>query len=693
MMKRHLLWLVCALMTVSLTAQDSNAPRELDLGRVSQPGQATFFDGPAYASTTGKPIELGDYDGDGCGDLALTGHNARGGAGHVKIIFGACQYFGASFDLIDPALEIPVLEIDGRDVEMLGTELVHADFNGDGFADLLLGAQNALNADRTLGGAGAAYIIFGRADLSKAEAFSTDALPADVLAIYGPEFESRLGIWVEAGDFDGDGFQDALIGANQADGPESPRRPNAGEVFVIYGAEDLAGGVIDLSEPPADVTMIIGADPDDLLGSTVYGADINMDGIDDLLLSAAIWRGSAGIGGLATGAADGPANARYNSGETVILFGSPDLRGETIDLAELIDEEGRPVDESLSVVYGPEANDFMGEEIAVGDMNGDGQNDLALGSLATPGRDNLRTDGGEAWVIYLDEAFPGSVIDLAESGAGIVIYAAEADSKGGDTMLIGDMDSDGIGDLLYGAPNANYTEPDGQLRLNNGLLYILYGTEEGFPNEDGLIDFLEPPADLRYDVWLGADNHDMSAYAMSMLDVNDDGVPDVAVNGMNGDGPDNRRIDAGEVYLIDGATFASYDPSAVVATPEATSEATAEVEPTAEAEEEATAESVPLELLPTMTAAEGEALYNRSCAGCHGLNGEGLPGIGYPFIGDPFVHERSDAELLAFIRHGRSAADPDSKMGRVMPPSGGNPALSDAELLAIIQHIRLLGED
>lgn len=691
-----------ALLIIHLASatQTEPQPNAWDLGHFDQPGQLSIFDGPIGAASTGKPVEIGDFDGDGCDDLAMTGQNARGAAGHVRLFFHLCEVGFATVIDVEAQEAFPeVLAMTTlygeRSGDMLGTELYHADFNADGYDDLLISAQNADGPGFNRVNSGAVYLLFGSADLPEQELIELSEAPTNVLAMYGADYRDRFGIWVEGGDFDGDGYPDLLIGANQADGEEE-QRANAGEAWILYGGADLMERYrtpIDMLESPplADMTRFIGVDYDDLFGSTVYGADINSDGLDDVLVSAALWRGSAGVGGLAQGGGDGPGNTRFNGGDTYIFFSPGEAwRGATIDSQTMLDEEGRPLDEKLSVIYGASGGDYMGEEIVTGDLNGDGLTDIVVGSLRAPSKEDRRIDGGEAWVVYTDERFPGTMVDLAVEGAGVPVYASHPDNKGGDTMLILDYDQDGWNDLIYGAPNANAVTQDGRSRINAGVLIILYGQAGGFPTDGGIIDLLQPPTDLRLDYLLGADAHDMSAYGMAFGDIDNDGYPDIALNGMNGDGPDNRRTDAGEIYVVSGQAFLNHvtvasdapdSPLEIEMNASADATAAPIVEPDAATLEEAAA----------ISDAEAQSLYEEVCAGCHGEQGEGVEGIAVPLLGSDYL-ELSDAELLAFIRQGRSAGHPDSKMGRAMPPSGGRPDLSDAELLAMIRYLHSLAE-
>jgi disulfide bond formation protein DsbB len=90
---------------------------------------------------------------------------------------------------------------------------------------------------------------------------------------------------------------------------------------------------------------------------------------------------------------------------------------------------------------------------------------------------------------------------------------------------------------------------------------------------------------------------------------------------------------------------------------------------------------------PGMTAL-GQQLYNGNCAACHGNDAQGLPNLGTSLLESAIIHEQSEMEALVFIRQGRLANDPANTTGVSMPPSGGNPSLSDQEILAIVAYLR-----
>lgn len=688
--------LVIGVMPLSAQGNSPTGGQPWDLKYTDQRGEFVFYDLPAGASTTGKPLDMGDFDGNGCGDIAITGQNSshplgmwRGSVGHVRVLMNVCEISG----------RLPVDQTtSGQNFftifgayagDMAGTETYVADFNADGYDDLLLSAQNNDSVNQYKSNSGAAYVLFGSPDMASRTDIDLLQMPQDVMVFYGADYEDRLGLWVEGGDFDGDGFHDLLLGANQADGIDGSRS-NAGEAWVIYGAADMIGKygqVTELSSPPADATRIIGADYDDLLGSCVWGDDFDGDGIEDIVVGAGLWRASSGVGGLSFGGGDGPANTRYNAGESFVIFGTPDLRGQTLDLAAMLDTTGVPLDERVTVIYGVDINDLLGEEIAAGDMDGDGRNDLILGTLVGDGAENNLDEAGEAWIIYTHDPFRGQMIDLADvdPSRAVVIYPDQADGKAGDTLRAGDLDQDGVADLFYGAPDYDPIGYDGRVRPNAGLMAVIFGEIGGIPHDDGRILLFDPPAGLRVKYIIGAENNDMMPYAMALGDLDGDGILDIIPNAMGGDGANNDQINAGEIYAISGAEFLS--PSHVYQSdmPEV-----ATVPPPTALPTNTPVGDAPLAVSTTGDWERGKGYYDETCAGCHGFEGEGIDGLGLRLVDSPLVMYASDLELIMFLRVGRPADHPDNTLGVSMPPSGGRPDWSNEIFMDIIAYLRYL---
>jgi disulfide bond formation protein DsbB len=88
----------------------------------------------------------------------------------------------------------------------------------------------------------------------------------------------------------------------------------------------------------------------------------------------------------------------------------------------------------------------------------------------------------------------------------------------------------------------------------------------------------------------------------------------------------------------------------------------------------------------------GKEHYDTICIACHGPTGEGIEGLGKPFTTSTFLQEKSDEEMVEFIKTGRPSGDPLNTTGVDMPPKGGNPALTDEQILDIIAYVRTLHE-
>jgi mono/diheme cytochrome c family protein len=92
-------------------------------------------------------------------------------------------------------------------------------------------------------------------------------------------------------------------------------------------------------------------------------------------------------------------------------------------------------------------------------------------------------------------------------------------------------------------------------------------------------------------------------------------------------------------------------------------------------------------------AAFGQLLYSSNCTACHGSRGHGMPRQGANLRESRFIAEQSDEALVAFLKQGRTPADPRSLMGMLMPPRGGNRTLDNAALGDIVAFLRELQDE
>lgn len=86
----------------------------------------------------------------------------------------------------------------------------------------------------------------------------------------------------------------------------------------------------------------------------------------------------------------------------------------------------------------------------------------------------------------------------------------------------------------------------------------------------------------------------------------------------------------------------------------------------------------------------GRGYYLRSCAMCHGHSGEGRAAMGNALAANEFIASSTDEELIEMIKEGRSPSHPLNESGRIMPPKGGDPRLTDENLHEIVTFLRTL---
>ena len=86
----------------------------------------------------------------------------------------------------------------------------------------------------------------------------------------------------------------------------------------------------------------------------------------------------------------------------------------------------------------------------------------------------------------------------------------------------------------------------------------------------------------------------------------------------------------------------------------------------------------------------GEEIYAATCASCHGADAEGVEGVGKPLAGSAYVAEISSGDLVILVTDGRPADHPDNTTGILMPPKGGNPALTDEDIVNVVAYIKSL---
>ena len=425
--------------------------------------------------------------------------------------------------------------------DIAGSALASGDVNGDGFSDLLIGADRE---DRGGAGAGAAYVVYGP--------LSGDSnLSAAGAKLIGQEIGDHAGISIDSTDLDGDGFQDVLVGAYDSDlGGAS-----AGTTYVVHGP---VTGEVDLDNASA---FLLGEQAGDLAGYAVAGGgDINGDGTQDLLIGAY----ENGDGGASAGAAylvEGPVTGNlrlWSAGLKIVGEQGGDQAGW--DVAFAGDQDGDGVEDLLigapyahpggvyagaayvvdgsqigtvelddvgARVLGANSGDLVGYAVAnAGDVNNDGYDDLLIGG---PEEDSGGNDAGAAWLFF------GPVSTSVSVTAADATFQGENndDYVGGSVAGAGDLNADGRADLVIGAHRDDTTGSDA------GAAYLLLGPATG------TIDLATVGSKA-----LGVAGDDWAGQAVSTAgDIDNDGFDDVLIGVPFSDDWDT---DAGQIWVVRG---------------------------------------------------------------------------------------------------------------------------------------------
>lgn len=393
------------------------------------------------------------------------------------------------------------------------------DVTDDGVPDVLV-AQLAAPAGVPRATAGAVYGFVGGTGFFTG---ASNAVPSDAgFAIVGAEAGDQLGVYltgnVVVGDMTGDGVDDIIVSAPNADGP-SNSRADAGDTYIISGSLALASaGTIDLGAmtPPTQLAATIyGA----LVGdqtSVLAVADLTGDGINDLVLGAP----QTGGGGSTIGV-------------IYIVVGTAGGLSGTLDLLA-------PGATSVIRIDGAAAADRLGLRVAIGDFTGDSNLDLLVG---TPSHTVHATRDGAAW------AFAGPL------SGDRTIAAAVGSATGPDIEWVGVSNFDGLGSGIATGDVRGTSRAD-----------VVIGMQQyqRTPSVQvgGVAVFDGPVAPGTYDLSVdtsavtalivGADQFDNLGTTVRVADATGDGVLDIITSAPSADGPTNTRNNAGEIAVIRG---------------------------------------------------------------------------------------------------------------------------------------------
>jgi Ca2+-binding RTX toxin-like protein len=482
------------------------------------------LDGIDVNDNSGASVSsAGDVNGDGYDDIiigAISG-SAAGmfQVGESYVVFGKSTTQDATFDLstLDGSNGFRLAGI--RNFDQCGHSVASAgDVNGDGFSDLIIGAQNAeVNGSP---GAGESYVIFGKSsgfgatlDLSTLDGLTGFSLKGSYLV-------GQSGTSVaSAGDINGDGYDDLFIGAGST---KNGTEIHSGESYVVCGQAAGFSASINLS---------------DLDGSTGF----RIEGIDSLYYSECAVASAGDVNGdgfsdMVIGANGGHSNGKY-SGQSHVVFGKASNFSATFDPSTLDGISGFRI-------IGANSNVNSRTSVAsAGDVNGDGFDDILIGAEGTSPRGVFLA--GASYVVFGKASGFTSTLDLSKLNGtnGFRIEGANVeDFSGSSVASAGDVNGDGFDDVIIGARSA---DPGGDTWA--GSSYVVFGKATGFGRSIKL-STVDGNSGFRLD---GVNPTDLSGYSVASAgDINNDGFDDLIVGAPSADpGGDSE---AGSSYVIFG---------------------------------------------------------------------------------------------------------------------------------------------
>jgi hypothetical protein len=324
-----------------------------------------------------------------------------------------------------------------------------------------------------------------------------------------------------AGDVNGDGFDDLIVGA-----PFHPSGSGAGAAYVVFGAAGGFGSSIALGTIDGNNGFQLdGKTVDDEFGRAVSSAgDVNGDGFDDVIVGARY--------------ADPNGD---KSGAAYVVFGKAGGFDPSLQVNDLDGDDG-------FLIKGEEAMGYAGISVSsAGDINADGIDDLIVGGHGT---DANGINAGASYVVFgKNTGFAKTLLvaDLDGNNGFKIAGAAGYDLSGHSVSAAGDVNGDGIDDIIIGADLADFDDP------SSGTSYVVFGSESGF-GASLILTALDGTNGFRID---GENVLDGSGISVSDAgDVNADGFADIII-GAPGADPHGESSGAAYVLFGSGAGFAA----------------------------------------------------------------------------------------------------------------------------------------
>jgi hypothetical protein len=479
-------------------------------------GQGWTLDGPEFLARAGAAIN-GDCDlnGDGFPDL-LIGATGAGPSdqGMAFVVFGSPSGATPPSSLNNAGLRMTG-EVSG---DAAGASVACVgDVNADGFDDVLIGAPfaDAPGVPNT----GAAYLVYGGENLPSAMSLSSAGM-----RIHGMVNTQKIGaVLAGGGDINGDGYTDLLLTAPNFGTTAS----NLGQAYVIFGSASLPAVFALGSLNGSNGFAVASAEPmTNSLGTAAAIGLVNGDNFPDVVLGAP----GAAPGGLGS------------AGSVFVVYGHGGAFALQTPLNTLNGSNG-------FAIHGAVAGGKVGGSLSfVPDFNGNARPDLVIGA---PGAANGLGAIGQGYLVFGAAGFPASfnLSGLNGSNGLALTSPAAGDVLGSSVAGLHDINGDGLGEVIFGAPGADFGVVD------SGGAYVVFGRSSGLPANFALSS-LNGSNGFRIQ---GVTADDFAGQTVSRLgDVNQDGIADLVVGSPEAD--PNTTMAAGRVYALFGNDFISNDP-------------------------------------------------------------------------------------------------------------------------------------
>jgi hypothetical protein len=449
----------------AIVVNDDNAIYPVTIDPLSTTANWTAESNQANAGFGKSVSTAGDVNGDGYSDVIIGAYQFD----HGEAVEGmAFLYYGSSGGL--SATANWTAESDQESAYFGGSVSTAGDVNGDGYSDIVIGAYGYGNGET---GEGRAYVYHGSSSGLSATANWIEE-SNQIYAVFGISVST-------AGDVNGDGYSDIVIGAYGYDNGET----DEGRAYVYHGSSSGLSATANWTAESNQESALFG-------GSVSTAGDVNGDGYSDVIIAASQYQ-----------------NGQTFEGRVYVYHGSSSGLSTT---ANWIEESNQ--------IYA-----FFGISVSTaGDVNGDGYSDIVIGAY---GYDNGQTDEGAAFVYHGSSSGLSTLANWsAESNQGSAYF-------GCCVSTAGDVNGDGYSDVIVGALNYENGETE------EGRAYVYYGSSGGLSTTAG---------------WRAEGNQASPHFGGSLStagDVNGDGFCDIIIGASD---YDNGETNEGRAFVYHGSS-------------------------------------------------------------------------------------------------------------------------------------------